>query len=94
MPLLVKGLGREASGALSNNCRLARRVALSSSQSPQTSKSKSIDDASLQGIYNRLLWELQDEQIAPIIFQVWGVKVLGTHLFNCPPQVLGSSNVN
>jgi hypothetical protein len=45
----VEGFGKKVSGFLSNDCRLSRRVAPSSSQIvPQ---SKAIDNASLHGIY-------------------------------------------
>jgi hypothetical protein len=98
----VKGFGEEVSGSLSNDCRLSRRVALSSSQ--LVSQSKFIDDASLQGIYKlshswitvtiAVTTNIPKYVLKGILVQISGVEALKTCLFHCPPHMPDSSNVN
>jgi hypothetical protein len=98
----VEGFGEEVSGSLSNDCRLSRRVAPSSSQLiPQ---SKVIDDVSLQGIYKLpQSWFTVTTEVTTnvpkcvlkgILVQISGVEALKTCLFHYPPHMLDSSNVN
>jgi hypothetical protein len=92
----------EVSGSLSNDCRLPKRVAPSSSQFIQ--QSKVIDDASLQGIYKlshswvtittAVTTNIPKYVLKGIMVQISGVESLKTYFFHCPPHMLDSNNVN
>jgi hypothetical protein len=98
----VEGFGEEVSGSLSKDCRLSRRVALSSTQ--LVPQSKAIDDASLQDIYKlphswvtvtkRGTTNIPKCVLKGILIQISGVEALKTCPFHCLPHMLDSSNVN
>jgi hypothetical protein len=102
MPQLVKGFGKDVSGSLSNDCRLSRRLASSSSQLVQ--QSKVIYDASLQGIYKlshsrgtvttAITTNNPKYVLKGILVQLLGAEALRTWLFHSHPHMLDSSNVN
>jgi hypothetical protein len=98
----VEGYGEEVSGSLSNDCRLSRRVAPSSSL--LVPQSKANVNASPQDIYklshswvnvttavtmNTLKCVLKE-----ILVQILGVEVHKTCLLHCPPHMLDRSIVN
>jgi hypothetical protein len=98
----VEEFGKEVSGSLSNDCRVTRRAASSSSQIvPQT---KAIDDASLQGIYKlshswvtvttAVTTNISKCVLKGILVQILGVEALQICLFYCPPHMLDRNNVN
>jgi hypothetical protein len=96
------GIWEKVSGSLSNDCRLSRRVAPSSSQ--LVSQSKVIDNASLQGIYKlshswvtvttAITTNNPKSVLKVILVQLLGAEALKTCLFHCPPHMLDSSNDN
>jgi hypothetical protein len=97
----VDGFGEKVSGSLSNNCRLFRKVARSSSQ--LVPQSKATDYASLQSIYKlshswvtvttAITMNFAKCILKEILIQISGAKPCKTGIVHCPPHKLDSSQL-